>query len=51
MPTNLTNRTEGTKIIEHDWDRIKLPTDKYGVSKMRIKIFRYKIIGGNTYVR
>ena len=36
--------TEGTQIIEHDWDRIKLPTDKYKISKTEIKIFRYKVI-------
>ena len=36
--------TEGTEIIEHDWDRIKLPTDKYRVSKTRIEVFEYKII-------
>jgi len=39
-----TKGTEGTQTIEHDWDKIKLPTDKYKVSKMEIKIFRYKII-------
>jgi len=37
-------RTEGTQIIEHDWDKIKNSTDKYNISKMSIKIFRYKII-------
>lgn len=37
-------RTEGTQIIEHDWERIKNSTDRYKVSKTEIKIFRYKII-------
>lgn len=40
--------TEGTQIIEHDWERIKNTTDRYKVSKMEIKIFRYKIIEDNT---
>ena len=40
--------TEGTQIIEHDWDRIKNTTDRYKVSKMRIEVFRYKIIENNT---
>lgn len=39
-----TKGTEGTQKIEHDWDNIKLPTDRYKVSRMEIKIFRYKII-------
>lgn len=39
-----TKRTEGTQVIEHDWDKIKNSTDRYKVTKMRIKIFRYKII-------
>ena len=36
--------TQGTQIIEHDWEKIKLPTNKYTVSKMRINIFRYRIV-------
>ncbi len=39
-----TKGTEGTQIIGHDWGRIKNSTDRYKVSKMEIKIFRYKII-------
>ena len=36
--------TEGTKTIEHDWDRIKNTDDKYTVSKMKIIIYKYTII-------
>lgn len=39
-----TKKTEGTQIIKHDWDRIKNTTDKYITSKMKIKIFKYKIL-------
>ena len=43
--------TEGTQKIEHDWDNIKLPTDRYKVSKMEIKIFTYKIIEDGAWIR
>jgi len=43
-----TKRTEGNQIIEHDWDKIKNSTDKYKETRMRIKIFRYKIIEEGT---
>jgi len=39
----MTQKTEGTQIIEHDWDRIKNTTDKYKVSKMSEEIFEYEI--------
>ena len=46
-----TKGTEGTQTIEHDWDRIKLSTDRYKVSKMSIKVFTYKIIEDGTWIR
>jgi len=40
--------TEGTGIIKHDWGRIKNSTDRYRITEMRVKVFRYKIIEEGT---
>jgi len=39
-----TKRTEGAQVIGHDWERIKNSTDRYKVTRMEIKVFKYKII-------